>query len=209
LLHNAQEMDFLAPIRPQDSIISRGKVAAIESVAGGETLTIELDAHNQRGDAVNRTRFTVFIRGRRAAGAGAREPESALGEERGEPLFLTTQTIDPDQTVRYAEASDDRNPIHLDPKIAAMAGLPSIIVHGLCTMAFAARAMVEGLCARDPTRLRRLVAHFARPVFPGDTITTAAWPGDEADGLHCYRYVTRNPAGKAVIRDGIALIARE
>ena len=207
LLHNAQEMDFLAPIRPQDSIISRGNVAAIESVAGGETLTIELDAHNQRGDAVNRTRFTVFIRGRRGAGPGAKEPESAFDAERS--LFATTETIDRDQTVRYAEASGDRNPIHLDPKIAAMAGLPSIIVHGLCTMAFAARALLDGLCASDPTRLRRLVAHFARPVFPGDTITTAAWPGDEADGLHCYRYVTRNPAGKAVIRDGIALIARE
>jgi acyl dehydratase len=207
LLHNSQEMDFLAPIRPRDSITSRGKVAAIESVAGGETLTIALDAHNQRSDEVNRTRFTVFIRGRRAAGASANEPESALGEEHGEPLFATAQTLDLDQTVRYAEASGDRNPIHVDPKIAAMAGLPSIIVHGLCTMAFAARAMVDGLCARDPTRIRRLVAHFARPVFPGDTITTAAWPSGEAEGLRCYRYVTSNPAGRAVIRDGTAHIA--
>lgn len=209
LLHNVQEMDFVAPIRPEDSITSRSTVAAIESVASGETLTIELNAHNQRGQEVNRTRFTVFIRGRRGAGVSARERESAIGETHSEPLFVTAQTIDSDQTVRYAEASGDRNPIHLDPKIAAMAGLPNIIVHGLCTMAFAARGIIDGLCGSAPTRLRRMVAHFARPVFPGDTITTAAWLGSEADGLRAYRYVTRNPAGKAVIRDGIAYIARE
>jgi acyl dehydratase len=76
-------------------------------------------------------------------------------------------------------------------------------------MAFAARAIVDGLCGSDPTRTRRLVAYFARPVFPGDTITTAAWSDGEAEGLRCYRYVARNPAGKAVIRDGIAHIASE
>ncbi len=206
LLHSEQDMEFFLPLRPGDEITSLARVASIEARTGGEAMTLELAARNRTGELVQRILFGVFIRGaRRERGA----PASARAGERpttpqGEPILSVAQTIDRDQTFRYAEASGDRNPIHVDENVAKMAGLPGIIVHGLCTMAFTSKVMIDGLCGRDPTRLKRLRVQFSRPVLPGQTITTKVWPGGERAGRRVYLYETYNPEGLPVIRGGIA-----
>jgi acyl dehydratase len=206
LLHVSQDIEFLAPIRAGDSISSTGKIASIQSHQNGETMALELEAHNGRGEAVTRIVFTVFIRGRRAKTAvNEATPHEAKAEAaRGAPLVTVAQTLDVDQTVRYAAASGDRNPIHVDANFARMAGLPGIIVHGLCTMAFTARVIIDRLCAGDPTRLKRLAVRFSRPVFPGETITTRVWSAGDRTGRRVFAYETGNPNGLAVIRDGVA-----
>src|SRR5579863_4813263 len=107
LLHTAQEMELLAPIRPGDRIFPAARIAAIASVSGGESLTLELRASNQHDQAVSRIRFTVLIRGRRAPAAGSElhVPNDAVA--RGASLWEVTETIALDQTFRYAEASGD------------------------------------------------------------------------------------------------------
>jgi acyl dehydratase len=206
LLHSAQEIEFLAPIRPGDAIAANATIASIEKAPGGESMALRLTASNQRGEPISRTMFTAFIRGRREPREN-RVVVAAKDENRGAPMFVATQTVDADQTYRYAEASGDRNPIHTDENVARMAGLPGIVVHGLCTMAFAAKAMVDNLGGGDPTRLKRLAANFARPVFPGDTIATRAWEIDQRDGRRIFAYETLNPRGLAVISGGVAEIS--
>jgi acyl dehydratase len=91
-----------------------------------------------------------------------------------------------------------------------MAGLPGIVVHGLCTMAFTSKVMIDGLCGGDPVRLKRLRVQFSRPVFPGQSITTKVWaiptdgPGGDRAGRRAYAFETYNPEAMAVIRGGIA-----
>ena len=82
-----------------------------------------------------------------------------------------TYRFDEDQTFRYAEASGDPVRIHLDDAAARAVGLPGIIIHGLCTMAFCGRAVIESVAGGDPTRLARLAVKFSRPVLPGQEIT--------------------------------------
>jgi acyl dehydratase len=207
LLHGEQDMEFLAPIRPEDVITSRSRIASIESRATGEALDIEIIAHNQNRDPVLRAITGIFIRSaKRERSAPAIGPRDA-GRPEGEPMVVMSQAIDRDQTFRYAEASGDRNPIHLDENVARMVGLPGIIVHGLCTMAFVARAMVDALCDRDPVRLKRLRVRFARPVFPGQTINTLVWSDGGDNARRRYAFETYNPDGQAVIRGGIAEVA--
>ncbi len=208
LLHVAQDIEFLAAIRAGESIAATGKIASIETHQNGETMALELDARNARGESVARIVFTAFIRGRRARAtaddATPHEAKAAADGVRDAPLVTVAQSIDADQTVRYAEASGDRNPIHVDANIAKMAGLPGIIVHGLCTMAFTARVIVDRLCEGDPTRLKRLAVRFSRPVLPGETITTRVWAAGERNGRRVFTYETLNPEGLAVIRGGVA-----
>jgi acyl dehydratase len=206
LLHTAQDMEFHSAIRPGDRIIATARLAGIETVATGESLSLELDAANQHGKIVNRTRFTALIRGRRQRTAAA-EARSAAPIDPGLPTCSITQTIDRDQTFRYAEASGDRNPIHVDETVARMAGLPGIIVHGLCAMAFAARGVVDQLCARDPLRLKRLAVRFSRPIFPGDSLTTSIWPDGLLTPRSTYSFTTANAQGLTVMRDGRAEVA--
>ena len=206
LVHGEQDMEFINPIRPGDAITAAAKITSIETKATGETMTFELNAANQKGQPVQKALFIAFIRGGRNREAAASEPR-AVEPDRGAPLFSVAQTIDKDQTYRYAEASGDRNPIHVDEGIAKMAGLPGIILHGLCTMAFTSKVAIDNLCGGDPTRLKRLRVRFSRPVIPGQTITTKIWADGERAGRKVFAYETFNPDGQAVIKGGIAEVA--
>ncbi|HEY2770416.1 MAG TPA: MaoC/PaaZ C-terminal domain-containing protein [Solirubrobacteraceae bacterium] len=77
--------------------------------------------------------------------------------EQGETFELRV-TPDPYVTVRYAGASGDFNPIHIDEAFAQQVGLPGRILHGLWTMAQVARAHTEA--AGGPDTLRRLSVQF-------------------------------------------------
>jgi acyl dehydratase len=202
LLHSEQDMFFFRPAVPGDIITSVAKIAAIEEEIGGESLALEVHCTDQRGEPVQRMMFTAFIRG-----PGSRERKRARVAEAvpsGEPLLRVRQKVDEDQTFRYASASGDHNPIHVDENVAKLAGLPGIIVHGLCTMAFISKMVIDHLCGHDPRKLRRLRARFSRPVFPGQEITTAVWCSSEHGGVKSYEYETYNPEGKDVIRGGLA-----
>jgi acyl dehydratase len=67
--------------------------------------------------------------------------------------------------------------------------------------------MIDGLCAGDPVRLKRLRVQFSRPVFPGQSITTKVWSDGERAGRRTYAFETYNPERMAVIRGGIAEVA--
>jgi acyl dehydratase len=67
-------------------------------------------------------------------------------------------TPDPYATIRYAGASGDFNPIHIDEDFAHRVGLPGRILHGLWTMAVLARAHTDA--AGGPDKLRRLSVQF-------------------------------------------------
>jgi len=79
---------------------------------------------------------------------------------------------------RYAGASGDFNPIHLDPELAKAVGFPSNILHGLWSMAQVARAAVEE-AGGDPRKLRRLSVQFRGIGLPEQEIViTATEKGD-------------------------------
>ncbi len=206
-VHGEQDMEFVQPIRAGDVIVAVAKIASIETKVTGETRTVEVNARVRGGALVQKTLFSIFVRGRRNRDVVA-APEARIVEpDRGQPLYTVAQTIDRDQTFRYAAASGDRNPIHVDEAVAKMAGLPGIIVHGLCTMAFTSKVIIDNCCAGDPTRLKRLRVRFSRPVIPGQTIATKVWSEGETNGRRVFAYETFNPEGQAVIKSGLAEIA--
>jgi len=69
--------------------------------------------------------------------------------------------ITPDKYLphRYAGASGDFNPIHIDPEFAKAVGLPNTILHGLYMMGLVARAATD-VAAGDPKALKRLSVQF-------------------------------------------------
>jgi len=84
---------------------------------------------------------------------------------------------------RYAGASGDFNPIHIDPEFAKSVGLPQNILHGLWTMAQVARAQTEA-AGGDPRSLRRLSVQFRGMGVPEEEIvvsgTVTSRDGDRA-----------------------------
>jgi acyl dehydratase len=91
--------------------------------------------------------------------------------------------VTPDKYVphRYAGASGDFNPIHIDPEFAQQVGLPRNILHGLYSMAQVARANVQA-AGGDPRKLRRLSVQFRGMGFPEQEITVTGTVKEERDG---------------------------
>ena len=117
--------------------------------------------------------MTEFFRGVETdASVGERAPDHHLAVDDAEPLAEIGYPVTEDQTVRYAAASGDDFAIHLDDEFARRVGLPGRIVHGLCSLAFAGRAVREAAGVDDPHAVRRLAVRFSAPLFPGDTLTT-------------------------------------
>lgn len=87
-------------------------------------------------------------------------------------MTIKEVTFTREQIAAYAEASGDRNPIHLDDDFARSVGLPGVIAHGLLQMGILAE--VAAAAAGGSGRLTRLTCRFAGMVEPGDLVTFSA-----------------------------------
>jgi acyl dehydratase len=114
-------------------------------------------------------------------------------------------TVIPDRylTVRYAGASGDFNPIHIDEDFAKQVGLPGRILHGLWTMAQLARAHTEAL--GGPEKLERLSVQFrGMGVMEEEVVVTGTVR--EVDGDRAVVDSQATQGGKRIIRNGEATI---
>ena len=119
----------------------------------------------------------------------------------GEQLPDLRVTPDKYLTVRYAGASGDFNPIHIDEEFAKAVGLPGKILHGLWTMAQVARAQTEA--AGGPESLRRLSVQFRGMGFPEQELVVRSTVREVADGVATIDTVAEQ-SGKRIIRNAEA-----
>lgn len=205
LVHGEQDMYFHRPLEPWDLVAARAEIVAMEEKSTGELLELKQWLVCE-GEIVTESISGLFIRGdsggkKRTSGgsAGASEPEQR------EIIHEESQFVAEDQSLRYADASGDHNPIHKDPDVAKSAGLPNIILHGMCTMAFAGKAVVDGVLGGDSRGLKRLKVRFAKPVLPEQTVTTRIWEeGTSDEGRRVLGFEAVNDDGVVVLKSGIA-----
>jgi acyl dehydratase len=125
------------------------------------------------------------------------------GLSQGESLPELRVTPDKYLPHRYAGASGDFNPIHIDPEFAKAVGLPQNILHGLYSMAQVARAHTEA--AGDPRALRRLEVQFRGMGLPEQEIVVTTTVAEASDG----RVVTETEAAQGdnkIIRNASAVL---
>ncbi|RZS43499.1 acyl dehydratase [Herbihabitans rhizosphaerae] len=208
ILHGEQDFRFHRPIRPGDQLAAKGRMTGWEGLQNGTRACVYLETRDQHGELVNEQYVTFFVRG---FDNGDTQGELAPGHKFDEalrdspPVAKVVQHVDDDQTFRYGPAAGDPMPIHLDAEFAKQMGLPGIIAHGLCTMAFTAWAVLTEAGGSDVDRLRRLAVRFAKPVLPGQDITTTIWRKSTVDGVTSYAYET-TADGEVVVKDGLAEI---
>ena len=149
------------------------------------------------GEPLFTTTMGAFIRGEGNWG-GDRGPSSRFEAPERAPDHEVTYPTRTDQALLY-RLSGDRNPLHSDPKFAAMAGFPRPILHGLCTYGFTGRALLHTVCGGDPARFRSMSGRFSSPVFPGEALTVRIWV---EDGGAAAVFQTTGPDGRVVLDAG-------
>ena len=209
LVHGEQDMTWHRSLRPGEIVNLRAVLESVAQKSKGCVVAWRMLGLID-GDVVVEARFSVFVRGQMLAGveSGAvfgEVPVQGSGRPEGEPSASSTMTVAMDQPARYAEASLDDNPIHIDESVAKAAGHPSVILHGLCTMAFATKGFVDTVLGGDSTQLRRFAVRFSKPVLPGWELTTKIFDAGLTErGTHGYKIETVNQDGVAVITNGWA-----
>jgi acyl dehydratase len=111
--------------------------------------------------------------------------------------------VTPDKylTARYAGASGDFNPIHIDEEFARAVGLPGRILHGLWTMAQVARAQTDA--AGGPEHLRRLSVQFRGMGMPEQEVLVTGTVREVTDG-HALVDTVAQQDGNQIIRNAEA-----
>jgi acyl dehydratase len=113
-------------------------------------------------------------------------------------------TPDPFVTVRYAGASGDFNPIHIDEAFAQQVGLPGRILHGLWTMAQVARAHTEA--AGGPESLKQLSVEFRGMGRLGEEIVVRGTVREVSDGTAIVDSQAEQ-GGRRIVRNAVAHVA--
>jgi acyl dehydratase/putative sterol carrier protein len=192
MVHGEQVFTYHRPLKAWDLVSPRATVLGIEDKSSGQILNLGQRLYVE-GDLVVEMESRLFFRseskGEKAAAPAAAAPPPA----KPAPSSTFPVAVAPDHPARYAEVSGDTNPIHLDEKLAKSVGFRGVIMHGLGTLAL--------VVAKLPKPLERLQARFAKPVYPGETLTTSLWKKGNA-----FEFETANPAGEIVLVQGSAVV---
>jgi acyl dehydratase len=204
LVHIAESHVIHRPLRPGDVVTPTSELVAVAEEEGGESFTLRADLVTADGTVACEASARMVIRA-----TGRRRRRAAAPEREARPpiVFEQDTMVEEDQPRRYADASGDRNPIHLSEEAARAARLPGVILHGMCTMAMAVKGAVDGLAAGNPTRVRRVALEFFKPVYPGQPITTRFWKLESSAVTGEYGFEVMNRHGVGLTRAGRVEIA--
>jgi acyl dehydratase len=180
VLHGEQGIEWHKPMPPSATVIGQTRIVDIIDKGEGKGALIysEKTLHDKAtGDLLATTTSTTFARGDGGFG-GPSEPVKTVHKlPDREPDRKVDVAMLPQSALIY-RLSGDHNPLHASPTIAKAAGFERPILHGLCTLGVAGRAILQDVCNYDPTRMKSLDLRFSSPVYPGETISTEIWEDD-------------------------------
>ncbi len=173
LVHGEQSMTIHATLPTEGMVIGKTRVTEIidKGAGKGALLYSSRDIHDAGGKLLATIDGTTFLR----ADGGFGGPSGPVKAPHPVPDRAPDAVLDlatrPEQALLY-RLNGDMNPLHSDPELAARAGFPRPILHGLCTFGVIAHALLKSLCAYDAEKFGRMDLRFTAPVFPGETIRT-------------------------------------
>jgi acyl dehydratase len=186
-LHGAQRLEVLAPFPPSGELEMTGRVVDVWDKGGAALFDIEVACEQFRA------LYSIFAPGQ--GGWGGERGPSARRDAEAPPTRGARITTSRESAVLY-RLLGDRHLIHVDPEAARAIGQPRPILHGLCTLGFAARSL-PALFGRRPDELTGLEARFAAAVLPGEPLELRAW---EPTGDGGVRFSVATP--EAVVLSG-------
>ena len=193
IVHGEHELIVHSPIPAGNArLASEGRIRAMydKGPGKGALVVAEVETCHEDGHKLFTNVATLFARLDGGFG-GDPGPRDAFKMPEGEPLIY--------------RLSGDTFALHVDAEFARSSGFEGPIMHGLCTLGFACRAVVKHLFPGEPERLVRLRNRFSRPLYPGRPIKTQIWRAEDGgDGVSRAFWRTVDvETGKAVMDRGI------
>jgi peroxisomal enoyl-CoA hydratase 2 len=184
LLHGQQYIEMYKPLPPSATIQNKLSLAGLHDKGKAAVLEVETKSYDmESGELLCMNRTTVFLRG--AGGFSKSSPPFSYSNyptdqvatvkiPKSKPFTVFEEPTQPSQALLY-RLSGDYNPLHSDPIVAKIAGFSRPILHGLCSMGFAVRAVIKSMCRGDPNMVKIIFGRFLLHVYPGETLITEMW----------------------------------
>lgn len=195
LVHGEQAVTLNAPLPAAGTLIGQSRVVRIVDKGEGKGAVLHVEktlTDEATGQLLATAEQVLFLRGDGgfSKNGGGDPPAAPLppAPETAPDVVLDLPTR-ADAALIY-RLSGDLNPLHVDPAVAAKAGFPRPILHGLATWGNACHGLVKAFCDYDPTRLKSIRARLSSPVFPGETL-----------GLECWRVAAQELAFRARVKE--------
>ncbi len=171
-VHYTERLEFHRPARPGDLLTIEGTLAAILPHRAGTHVIMRYQAVDQAKQPVFTEYSGVMLRGVTCKGRSTslNLPPDPTGDWAAGPLWCQEIQIEPLLPYVYDGCSDIVFEIHTSPAFAESVGLPGNILQGTCTLALAARELVNKEAGGEPQRLRALSCRFSGMVRPGTHI---------------------------------------
>ncbi|MGU3498687.1 MaoC/PaaZ C-terminal domain-containing protein [Mycobacterium sp. C31M] len=198
LVHAEQSVTIHEELRPNGRVRLQTTITGIRDKRTGALISWRTTGRDaSTGQPLFTTEASGFLRGAGGFGGDPGPSTKVLFPERPADDTIT-MCLRPEQALLY-RLSGDRNPLHADPEFAARGGYDRPILHGLCTLGFAARALL-GRRSEPKPRLHSLSVRFTQVLYPGDEICVHVWDCGPDEVL--FRVLAKN--GAAVIDNGSA-----
>lgn len=181
IVHGENGLTVHAPLPPAGVVRGRSRVASIVDKGPGKGAVVTVERRIEAADSGElyaTIRHVTFCRGDGGYSVAGQPSDDVPARESprfdGPPHASHTHRTRPEMALAYRLLADP-NPLHADPAIAADAGFPRPILHGLASYGVAAWAIVQCVCEGIPSRLKSIDARFSAPVYPGETLRTDLW----------------------------------
>ncbi len=187
LLHGDETMRLFAPLPSMGAVTGVTRVAEVYDKGQGRDAVLEIERNvvdDASGVLLATLTSSLVLRGGGGFG-GPPGPPARVAAVPASPAHYVLDLPTVTQSALIYRLSGDLNPLHADPAVAAAAGFPQPILHGLCTLGMATRAIVRACFAESPAQLHQLGARFSAPLFPGETIRVEIWNGAGQGRFRC------------------------
>uniref|UniRef100_A0A803MX38 MaoC-like domain-containing protein n=1 Tax=Chenopodium quinoa TaxID=63459 RepID=A0A803MX38_CHEQI len=186
------------------------RVAGLHDKGKAAILEIEMTSFDEDSkEPLCMNRSTIYFRG--AGGFSRSSPPytftnysgtqlPAIKIPKSQPFASFEDVTRPSQALLY-RLSGDYNPLHSDPMVAETAGFPRPILHGLCSLGYAIRAIIKCICKGNSDMVKSLSGRFLLHVFPGETLITEMW----LEGLRVIYQVNVKERNKVVLSGHVDL----
>ncbi|XP_074556529.1 enoyl-CoA hydratase 2, peroxisomal [Curcuma longa] len=184
LLHGQQYIEIYRPLPSNSCILNKVKVAGLHDKGKATIIEIETTSYiKESGEVLCMNRSSIYLRGS-GGFSSASQPYSYKTYSDSQPSRFSIPKHQPtaifEETTQLSQAllyrlSGDYNPLHSDPMIAQVAGFARPILHGLCTLGFAVRAIIRSFCDGEATAVKNIFGRFLLHVYPGETLVTEMW----------------------------------
>ncbi|XP_043589762.1 peroxisomal multifunctional enzyme type 2 isoform X1 [Bombus pyrosoma] len=184
LLHGEQYIEIHKELPTEATVETRLKVVDVLDKEKGAVFVLQSETFDtSNGDKLSTGQMILFIAG--AGGFQGKRSSSkiipTIDAPNRQPDASVTQQTSHDQAALY-RLSGDRNPLHIDLNVSMMAGFKQPILHGLCSLGFSVRHVLQTYANGDQNLFKAVKTRFVKPVVPGQTLQTNMW--QEGNRIH-------------------------